>query len=92
MLPPMTSEQIAQLRKDLGLSQVDFAQLLGVHFMTVSKWERGESVPTSYQLVFMDQFRRTADARKAESQEQVKKLLLGAGVIAALMFLLSAKG
>ena len=88
----MTTDQLVQLRRDLGLSQVDFAQLFGVHFMTVSKWERGESSPTPYQLVLMEQFRKTADARKAESQEQVKKLLVGAGVVAALLFLLSSKG
>jgi putative transcriptional regulator len=85
----MNPHEIAQLRKDLGLSQVDFAQLFGAHFMTVSKWERGLSSPSAYHIVLMQQFRRTADARQAVAQEEVKKLLVGAGVVAALLFLLS---
>jgi putative transcriptional regulator len=85
----MGKEEIAQLRRDLQLSQIAFAQLFGVHFMTVSKWERGESEPSSYQVALMEAFRRTADAKQAEAGEQVKKLLVGAGVIAALLFLLS---
>ena len=85
----MNPDQIAHLRRDLGLSQVDFAQLFGAHFMTVSKWERGVATPSPYQIGLMQQFRRKADARKAEDQEEVKKLLVSAGVIAALMFLLS---
>lgn len=81
--------QIAQLRKDLGLSQGDFAQLFGAHFMTISKWERGLTSPSPYQVALMNQFRVTADAKKAQAQEEVKKLLVGAGVVAALLFLLS---
>jgi putative transcriptional regulator len=82
-------EEIYQLRTDLGLSQVEFAQLFGAHFMTVSKWERGLASPSPYQVALMEQFRKTTDSRKAEAQEQVKKLLVGAGVVAALIFLLS---
>ena len=85
----MSREQIAQLRKDLALSQVEFAQLFGAHFMTVSKWERGIAAPSSYQIALLEQFRKTVDARKVEAQAQVKKLLVGAGVVAALLFLLS---
>jgi putative transcriptional regulator len=84
----MTPAQILQLRTDLGLSQVDFAQLFGAHFMTISKWERGRAFPSSYQLALMQQFRVKADAAKMEA-EKVKNLLVGAGVVAALMFLLS---
>lgn len=85
----MTPQQIAELRKDLDLSQVEFAQLFGAHFMTISKWERGLAIPSPYQVALMQQFRITADSRKAKAQEEVKKLLVGAGVIAALVFLLS---
>lgn len=85
MQPP----EIALLRKDLGLSQADFGRLFDAHFMTVSKWERGIGSPTPYQVALMQQFRVTADAKKQEAQEQVKQLLVGAGVIAALFWLLS---
>ena len=81
---------IVQLRKDLALSQSDFGRLFDAHFMTVSKWERGLATPSPYQVALMQRFRETADAKKQEAQEQVKQLLVGAGVIAALLWLLSA--
>jgi putative transcriptional regulator len=85
----MGTIEIPALRKALGLSQVEFGQLLGVHFMTVSKWERGLVSPSSYQLALMDQFARTAAAKQEEAKEQVKNILVAAGVIAALLWLLS---
>jgi len=87
----MEPREIFQLRTDLGLSQVQFAQLFGTHFMTVSKWERGLLVPTDYQQVLMAQFRKTADQKKAQAREQLGKILVGAGVIAALVWLLVAR-
>nr|WP_315494221.1 helix-turn-helix domain-containing protein [uncultured Rhodoferax sp.] len=87
----MNSQQIQKLRTDLGLSQPEFAQLFGAHSMTVSRWERGIAMPTPYQLALMQQFRLTADTKKAEVDETVKNLLVGAGVVAALIWLLGAK-
>ena len=87
----MTSDEIVRLRRDLNLSQVEFAQLFGAHFMTVSKWENGHSVPSAYQDALMRQFQATARAKKAMAAEEVKKLLVGAGVVAALAWLLSMK-
>jgi DNA-binding transcriptional regulator YiaG len=87
----MSPDGIAQLRQDLGLSQVEFGQLFGAHFMTVSKWERGVLQPSAYQEVLMDQFRKTANEKKAKETEELKKLLVGAGVVAALVWLLGAR-
>lgn len=42
----MTGAEILQARLDLGLSQARFAQLVGCHAQTVSKWER-ELLPCS---------------------------------------------
>ncbi|MDH6170784.1 putative transcriptional regulator [Variovorax boronicumulans] len=86
-MPPTS---ITSLRRALGLSQVEFGQLFGVHAMTVSKWERGLLSPTAYQLALMDQFQRTADQKKEQAQEQLKQLLVGAGVVAALVWLLGS--
>ncbi len=86
----MTGDQILTLRTALGLSQVQFAQLFGVHFMTVSKWERGVVAPSTYQVALMNQFAQTAAAKQDEAKERVKNLLVGAGVVAALVFLLTA--
>ena len=85
----MEREEISRLRKDLGLSQVDFGRLFDAHFMTVSKWERGLASPSPYQLALMETFRVTADAKKEEAKAQVKQLLIGAGIVAALFWLLS---
>ncbi|WP_124982004.1 helix-turn-helix domain-containing protein [Ralstonia solanacearum] len=87
----MTAQEIVTLRKDLNLSQVEFAQLFGGHFMTVSKWERGLTQPTAYQEALMRQFQARAEATKTEAAEEVKKLLVGAGVVAALAWLLTMK-
>lgn len=37
----MTADLVLDTRTALDLSQAQFAELLGVHEMTVSKWERG---------------------------------------------------
>ncbi len=37
----MTAPQLKRLRAKLGLDQVELARRLGVHPMTVSRWERG---------------------------------------------------
>ena len=88
----MQPQSITDLRKSLGLSQVEFGQLFDTHSMTVSKWERGLLRPSAYQIALMDQFKKTSDAKNDLAREQVKNLLVGAGVVAALVWLLSAKG
>lgn len=82
----MNASDIQKLRKQLGLNQVEFAQLSGVHPITVSKWERGEANPTSYQSALFDQFREAA--RKKVVRETLKNILIGAGVAIALALLL----
>jgi putative transcriptional regulator len=88
----MQALEIAPLRRLLGLSQVEFGQLFDAHSMTVSKWERGVLRPTAYQIALMRQFQITADVKKDQAREQVKNLLVGAGVVAALVWLLNSKG
>jgi len=38
-------QRIAARRKELGMTQNDFAQKLGISFQAVSNWERGETMP-----------------------------------------------
>lgn len=87
----MTPEEIVAIRKSLGLTQADFASLFDAHVMTISKWERGIASPSAYQMSLMEQFKRTAAQQAAEAQTQVKQLLVGAGVIAALVWLLTSR-
>ena len=41
----MTAREIVALRKKLGLSQAALAAKVGVHTLTVSRWERGVTKP-----------------------------------------------
>jgi type I restriction enzyme M protein len=42
----MGSDQLAAIRRKLGLSQEQMAHLLGVSFASVNRWEGGHSSPT----------------------------------------------
>ena len=82
----MNAQEIKSLRELLNLNQVQLAQLLGVHPITVSKWERGESAPNGYQAVMLSHFRN--GARDNEVRTSTESLLIGMGVGVALAFLL----
>ena len=84
----MEAQTIKSVREALGLNQLQFAQLLGVHPMTVSKWERGVTAPTDYQGAFMSQFQ--AAAKNKIVRDELKNVLIAAGVIAALVLLFTA--
>jgi putative transcriptional regulator len=49
-LETLTAEQIKDLRLSLDLTQEQFAGEVGVHVMTVSRWERGESAASGLAL------------------------------------------
>jgi predicted transcriptional regulator len=83
----LNASDIKTLRKQLDLNQVEFAQLAGVHPITVSKWERDETAPSAYQNALFEQFREGARSHKV--RETLKGILVGAGVIIALALLLS---
>lgn len=82
----MNKLEIIEVRKMLGLNQGEFAQLFGVHQMTVSRWERGELEPTPYHHALLDEFKTAA--KKEEAKENLKLILIGAGLVAAIYFLL----
>jgi DNA-binding transcriptional regulator YiaG len=43
MRSTMQSDDVQRLRKRLGLTQAKFARLLGVHRVSVARWESGAS-------------------------------------------------
>ena len=47
--------EIRRIRLNLGLSQEDFAQKLKVRAITVSRWERGEQLPSQAALSRIEQ-------------------------------------
>jgi putative transcriptional regulator len=85
----MTPAEVNGVRTRLGLSQAQLAQLLGVHPLTVSKWERGLLVPTSHHVELLQSFSRAGTAGKQIGNE-VSNLLLTAGVAVALFAILKA--
>ena len=85
----MTPSEIRQLRNALHMTQAQFAQLLGVHSLTVSKWERGLLEPSPYHVALMRSFLK-ATQRSPDVGTFVAGLLIGAGVGAALYHLLRA--
>jgi DNA-binding XRE family transcriptional regulator len=71
------------------MSQAQFAQLLGVHWVTVSRWERGELKPSPYQQEMISKFQAASRHEKDIGQKAANELLV-AGAIAALLLLLIA--
>ncbi len=83
----MEAYEIQAIREKLRLTQAQFGQLLGVHSMTVSKWERGIAHPTAYQKALIQQFGVAAEKKKIQNQD-ISGLLVGLGIIAVLYLLL----
>jgi putative transcriptional regulator len=79
--------RVADLRAALGLKQADLALVLGVHSMTVSKWERGELVPTPYQQALLEAFGR-AIQRDPGLRTDLLHTVLSEGSVKALYTLL----
>ena len=83
----MNGSEIRSIRHLLGLNQAQFGQLMGVHAITVSKWETDATSPTDYQEAFLSQYRIAA--KEKQVRDDLKGILIVAGVIAAVMFLLT---
>ena len=47
----MKGKQIKEIRKNLGLTQVEFAKAMTVSFATVNRWEGGRCKPLPDRLV-----------------------------------------
>jgi len=67
----MSPEEIALLRRDLGLSQVQFGELFGAHFMTVSKGSATSSGPPRIRPCF-GQFRKTAMTKRPRPKSRLR--------------------
>lgn len=85
----LSKTEIASVRDNLNLSQVQFGQLLGVHPLTVSKWERGRLRPAPHQQALILSFRRAREKQRNVG-ETAAGLLVTAGVALALFVLLDA--
>lgn len=88
----MDQTQIKTIREGLGLNQAQFGQLFGVHAMTVSRWESGATQPSPYEIELLKAFAIASQARDKKLTSDLKQLLVGAGIVAALLFLLNKAG
>lgn len=46
----MNAQEIKEIRVKMGVSQERFAQMIGVSFGTINRWERGSSKPSPLAL------------------------------------------
>jgi putative transcriptional regulator len=74
-------------REAIGLTQVELAAILGVHAITISKWERGKLAPNPYPLALLEAF-ATSKNFYHEVGADARALLASDGPIAALHCLL----
>lgn len=85
----MTGAEVKSIRESLRLNQAQFAQLLGVHSLTVSKWERDILSVQPHHNALIESFKRAKSATPGVGDE-VAKLLVTAGVVVAIFVLLQA--
>ena len=74
--PRVTPDEVRAARKRLGLTQSQFATLLGVHLVTVKKWETGAQgmrPPTDRLIRLLDMRRPEAAKRKAGAKRQGRR-------------------
>ncbi len=84
----LSATAIKRIRTTLGLTQGQIAELLGVHPLTVSKWERGLLSPNSHQVQLLRSFQKASG--EPDIGATVDELLLAGAVVAALLALLKA--
>lgn len=56
----MTAEEIKSMRKALKLTQEKLAEKLGVHRITVVRWERSEKQPSALALKALERLAKRA--------------------------------
>jgi transcriptional regulator with XRE-family HTH domain len=85
----MIKEELKGIREGLGLTQAQLAQLLGVHEITISKWERGHGGPSPYHEALIRSFGKARE-KSPDVGTVVAGLLVAAGIVAALGCILKA--
>lgn len=85
----LTPAEVRSVRQRLKFTQAQFAHLLGVHALTVSKWERGLLAPNPHQEAYIRTFGE-ATRKKPDIGLFAAGALVGAGITAALFLLLKA--
>ena len=63
----LAGDELALIRRALGLSQEQMGRLLGVSFATVNRWEGGHSSPTGTSQDLYQAIKAALDARVSPS-------------------------
>lgn len=66
----ISSMDIRKLRKKLGLTQVEFAERLGVSSMTVKRWEAGTARPSQLAIRQLNRLVKKAEKKKQGYQQE----------------------
>lgn len=90
----VNSAFVKKLRSDMNMPQTQLAAMFGVTYPTIQNWETGKSEPNPTQSAMLLQLRKKFDSyhKKDNSKEisdNIKKLLIGGGILALLIWLFS---
>ncbi|MCH9637752.1 MAG: helix-turn-helix domain-containing protein [Gammaproteobacteria bacterium] len=77
-----TDDDVRSTRVTLGLTQTELATILGLHYVTVCRWERGHMTPKPWVLAIFHRFR--VAATKADIGGRMARVLALRGPLAAL--------
>ena len=80
---------VLAVRTALGISQGDLAALLGLHCVTICRWEKDLQRPSPWQQALLREFAQAAKRKKDVGPTAVK-FLAESGAAAALFYLLNA--
>jgi len=90
----LTPRAITQLRRRLGMSVAEFANLFQVSRIAAYKWESGERRPDGAQLLALKgaiaRVKKMDEEKAAAAGRTLVKMVAGAGVLAAFLYLLGA--
>ncbi len=78
----MSSDNLREIREALGLPQSKVAKLLGVHVLTISRWECGTMKPHGLYRELITQLARAS--KKKGAGERIAKALDERGVAGGL--------
>jgi DNA-binding transcriptional regulator YiaG len=73
----MTPRQIIQLRKTLGLTQQQLADLIAANRPTVARWEAGKHQPRGGYLKVLQELQKKAAEVRIRAERKADQLLKG---------------
>lgn len=83
------ADTIATFREGLGLSQSDFASLLGVDARSVRRWEAGHGTPTGAALAVLNGLHQAVEVeRRKGNLDELIRVVVTAAAVGGLAFLL----